>query len=104
MTIVLLGIVTSTVAEVVTALNKKLTGTLLQGDAAFLIAFGLAFVGAIIKEIAMPGFNLGMLTNWAALTQTFGEVFAVSQVYFMFVVQKLNLDVQAPTAKPVTTI
>ena len=92
---ILLGIISSTLAEVVTAINKRLQGTVLQGDAAFLIAFGMAMVGAIAKEVMAPGFTIGDLTNWQSLVQTFGEVFAVSQVYFIFVVEKLHLDVQS---------
>ncbi len=100
--VILLGIVSSTVAEIVTALNKKLNGTLLQGDGAFLIAFALALVGAIVKEIATPGFSFSQLGNIANLTATFTEVFATSQLYFLFVVKKLSLDVgstpiQTPT-------
>ncbi len=95
--VILLGIATSTIAEVVTAVNKKLNGTLLQGDGAFLVAFGLALIGAIFREVTIPGFQLSTLTNWQHLTATFGEIFSISQVYFLFVVKKLSLDVGSPT-------
>lgn len=94
MTLILLGIVSSVVAEIVTAINKKLSGTVLKGDAAFLLVFAISFVGAFVKEITMPGFTWAMLGDWQTLATTFGEIFTVSQVYFMFIMQKLNLDVQ----------
>jgi len=100
---ILIGILSSTAAEFVTALNKKLQGTLLQGDAAFLIAFGMALPAAAIKEVLTPGFAWSDLTNLATMAKDFGEVFAVSQVYFVIVVKKLNLDVQGGAqAQPMT--
>ena len=94
---ILLGILSSTAAEIVTALNKKLQGTLLQGDAAFLIAFGMALPAAAVKEVLTPGFSWSDLTNLTMMARDFGEVFTVSQVYFLIVVQKLGLDVQGAT-------
>lgn len=91
---ILFGIISSIAAEIVTALNKKLQGTVLQGDAAFLIAFGMALPAAVLKEILAPGFVWSDLTNYAKLMTDFSEVFTVSQVYFLFIVQKLNLDVK----------
>lgn len=103
MVITLLGIVTSVFAEVVTALNKKLNGTVLQGDAAFLIVFLLSFLGAIVHEVIAPGFTLSALLDVNTLMSTFAEIFGVSQVYFYFVMQKLNLDVQAQNMQTTTT-
>ena len=100
---VLLGILTSYIAELVTAINKRLQNTLLKGDGAFLVALAISFVGAVVSEITAPGFKIATLTNWQALTATFTEVFAVSQVYFMFVVKKLNLDVQEDGTTTTTT-
>ncbi len=94
---IILGIISSTLAEIITALNKKLQGTVLQGDAAFLIVFGISLIGAVAKELFMPGFQWVDLRNVQMLTATFAEIFSTSQVYFIFVVQKLDLDVQ-PTA------
>ena len=104
---ILLGIISSTVAEIVTALNKKLSGTVLQGDAAFLIAFAVAIVGAVVKEVTAPGFTLPALTDWNTLTTDFAQIFSISQVYFIFVTKKLNLDVSGANtlpAKPVDAI
>lgn len=93
---ILLGILSSVAAEVVTAVNAKLQNTVLKGDGAFLLAFGMALPAAIVKEALMPGFNWHMLLNYQQLATTFGEVFTVSQVYFLFVAQKLNLDLPSP--------
>ena len=93
---ILLGIISSTVAEIVTALNKKLSGTVLQGDAAFLIAFCIAIIGALVKEVTAPGFTIPQLTDWTTLSSDFAQIFAISQVYFVFVTKKLGLDVPTP--------
>lgn len=100
MLVILLGIISSTVTEIVTALNKRLSGTVLKGDAAFLIAFAMALIGAFVKEVTMPGFDWSVLAHWQSLVTTFGEVFTVSQLYFIFITQKLNLDVQPSPVVP----
>jgi hypothetical protein len=92
-TTILLGILSSYAAELVTAINKRLQGTVLSGEGAFLIAFGMALPAAILKEVLMPGFDWHTLLNWQQLIATFTEAFAVSQIYFLFVMEKLHLDV-----------
>ena len=94
------GILSSVFAEVVTAINKKLSGTVLKGDAAFLIVLALSFVGAFIKMALAPGFMWISLTDYSTFGQTFGTIFAASQVYFYFIVQKLNLDVSSTPTLP----
>lgn len=98
----LLGIISSVLAEVVTALNKKLQGTVLTGDGAFIVAFAIAMVGGVVKEIMTPAFEFSDLFNLSMLTSDCAQVFAVSQVYFLLVAQKLNLDVPS-TPTTVTT-
>lgn len=93
LTIILLGVFTSFLSEAITWINAKLDNTILKGDAAFLIALAMAIVGATVKELMTPGFSFATLHNWSALTQTATEVWAVSQLYFYFIVKKLNLDV-----------
>lgn len=100
-TATIFGILASVFGEVITAINKKLSGTVVAGDASFLMVLAISFVGAVIKEIITPGFTWSMFTDWQSLGQTFGTIFAASQVYFYFVTQKLNLDVTAST-KPAT--
>jgi hypothetical protein len=99
---ILIGIITSTIAEVVTALNKRLTGTVLQGQAAFLIALVLALIGGAVKVFFIDGTPLPTTYDYAslkALFPAFAEVWTVAQVYFMFVTKTLSLDVQAPPTK-----
>lgn len=98
-TTILLGIVSSTVAEIVTAINKKLQGTVLQGTAAFLLALLFALIGGAIKVFyidAVPFPTLGDFTAWKSLYPAFAEVWTISQIYFLIVTKNLNLDVQAP--------
>lgn len=94
MIIILLGILASVFTEVATAVNKLLNGTVLKGDGAFLLAFGMAFVAAIIKEVTLPGFTLSMLTNYQQLGIFFAQAFAVSQVFFYAIYSKLGLTLQ----------
>lgn len=103
-TTIIIGILSSSAAELVTALNKRLQGTVLQGEAAFLIALGTALVGGAIKVFYVDGTPLPSITDWSswqALYPAFTEVWTVSQIYFLYVTQKLNLDVSSvPTPPP----
>jgi hypothetical protein len=93
---VLLAFLASHVTEVVVAINKRLNGTLLQGSAAFLLALGVAFVGALIDVFFVMGVPLPSLADfstWATIAPTFTEVWTVMQIYFLLVVQQLGLDV-----------
>lgn len=90
---ILLGIAASVFTEVATALNKVLNNTVLKGDGAFLLAFGMAFLAAIVKEITAPGFQFADIFNYATLVQDFTETFTVSQVFFLVIYQRLGLDV-----------
>jgi len=102
-TTIALGVLSSTLAEGVTALNKRLQGTVLAGDAAFLIATGIAFLGGIAKVFWHDGNPLPAVTDfksWQLLAPAFTEIWTISQMYFMLVTSKLNLSVQpdAPQA------
>lgn len=90
LTTLTIGVLASVAAEIITWINKKLTGTLLQGDGAFLLAAGVALIGGAIKvySTGVPLTDLGAL--WASFTQ----VWAVSTVFFLGVVQVLGLDVK----------
>lgn len=92
---VLLGIAASLFTEVATAINKVLNNTVLKGDGAFGLAFGMAFIAAIIKEMMMPGFTFGELTNLVQLGQFFSETFAISQIFFLMIYQRLGLDINS---------
>jgi hypothetical protein len=97
---ILLAFLSSHVTEVVVALNKRLNGTLLQGSAAFLLALGVAFVGALVDVFFVMGVPLPSLldfSTWATIAPTFTEVWTVMQIYFLLVVQQLGLDVGPET-------
>jgi len=85
---ILIGISSSVVAELVTWLNKQLSGTVFKGDAAFILAALVAFIGALVKVylVPVPAFQ-------EFLTQ-FAGVWAVSQGFILLVVQMFGLDVQ----------
>ena len=89
-----LGVLASVAAEVITWINKKLTGTVLQGDGAFLLAAGVALVGGVFKV-----YTSGTpVTDLGSLWTSFAQVWAVSQVFFLVVVQTFGFDVKpAPT-------
>ncbi len=96
LTTIIIGVVSSTLAEVVTALNKRLQNTVLHGDAAFFVAMGMALVGACVKVFYVDGVPLPALTDlstWQALAPAFTEVWTASQIYFLLISQKLGLDV-----------
>jgi len=86
----LLGIGSSVAAELVTFLNKKLTGTVLQGNGAFVVAFLAAVLGAGVKVAYNGGYSL---SGVAGLSNAFAQVFAVSQIYFYLVAKTFNLKV-----------
>lgn len=95
-TTILLGIVSSTVAEAVTALNKKLQGTVLQGYAAFLIALFFSVVGGAVKVFyidAMPLPSLHDFAAWNTLYAAFAQVWVVAQIYFYLIVKNLGMDI-----------
>jgi hypothetical protein len=99
---IIIGILSSTAAEMVTAFNKKLQGTVLQGDAAFIIALLTALIGGTIKVFWIDGVPLPSLhdmKSFYAVWPQFAQVWTISQVYFLLVTQKLNLDVVAPSQK-----
>ena len=86
----ILGLATTIVAELVTWLNKKLSGTVLTGDAAWLLAAGAAIIAAAVKV-----FISGVPTSWTAFGTDCATIWTISQVFFIWIVQKFNLDVQS---------
>lgn len=87
---ILLGIVSSVVAEFITFVNKKLSGTVLKGNGAFLVIFAIALIGAAIKQ-ATSGIQIANLNDFI---YQFGIIFSASQVYFTLIATKLGLVVQ----------
>lgn len=92
---IIFGILVSVAAEVVTWLNKVLTGTVLAGKGSFILAFAVAVTGATVKVVWFDG---GAVITWATLWATITQIWVVSQVFFMFVVEWLKLDVKPDNA------
>lgn len=93
-TSIVIGILTSYIAELVAALNKRFQGTPLEGDAAFLVVLAISLVGAAVKIFYVDHTPIpNALAGWEALYPSFAEVWATSQIYFLYVMKKLNLDV-----------
>lgn len=86
-----LGILSSIATEIITWLNKSLSGTVLQGDGAFIVATIVSFAIATITVVSVPGFHLS--TNWQGLVGFFSVVFTSAQIWFVLVAKKLGLDV-----------
>jgi hypothetical protein len=86
----LLGIASSLVAELVTWINKKLSGTVMKGNGAFIVALLIALVGGGIK-VLLDGFKI---TDWSTFGTYFAQVFAISQIWFYLIAQKLGLQVK----------
>lgn len=102
-TTILFGILTSTLSEIITAFNKKLSGTVLKGDGAFIIALVIALVGGSVKVFYVDGTPLPTSLSYVslkALWPAFAQVWTVSQIYFLYVTQKLNMDVPTPPSAP----
>jgi hypothetical protein len=89
LTMLTLGAFSSIASELVMWLNKKLSNTALSGDGAFILAAVVAIIIATAQVLSTGG----SLTNYRLLWGTFAQIWAVSQVVFLIVVQRLNLTV-----------
>ena len=85
------GVLASIIAEVITWLNQKLSGTVLKGDGAFLLATVVALICGFVK-VWSSGVPFTNITN---LWVTFAQVWTASQAFFVIIVQTFNLDVKA---------
>lgn len=85
---VFLGLVSTIATEVLTWVNKKLSGTVLVGKGAWLLSAIIAILIASVKVL-----HSGLPTNWQVFSTECATIWALSQIYFTFVIQYLNLDV-----------
>lgn len=99
-----LGFVSSLVTELLTWLNKKLSGTVLSGDAAWILSALVAIGIATFKIL-----HSGAPTSWATFSTQCATIWSLSQVYFMAVVQwfavptmPVQIVVAEPVAQPTT--
>jgi hypothetical protein len=88
LTTVLLGFGSSIATEIITWLNKKLSGTALRGDGAYLLAVIVSFAAAIFETFVAHTATFG------AFLSQFSLVWASSQVFFLIVIQYLGLDIE----------
>ena len=86
---ILIGIGSSIIAEVVAWLNKKFSGTFLDGKGAFVFTFAVSVSGALIS-MAIKHETI----DWKNLSATFSQIFAYSQIFFQFVIKNFNLDIK----------
>ncbi len=73
--------------EIITWLNLKLQGTVLRGDAAFLLAFFVSIAAAFVKLYLLPTETFQVFLSNAAL------IWAASQIFFICFIQLFKLDV-----------
>lgn len=95
---VLLGIASSIASEVITWINKKLSGTVLVGDGAWLLSAAVAIILATAKVLMS-----GIPTDWVSFTTECAMIWATSQVFFIWIVQQFNVDVPSAGGKIVTS-
>lgn len=88
----LLGVLASVATEVVTWVDAKLSGTVLKGDGALILSAVVALVLAGIKVFSGTSFS------YSNLGAEFAQVWATAQVFFVAVVQSLNLDVNSTSS------
>ncbi len=94
----ILGIGSSLASELVTWLNKKLSGSFLQGYGAWIISALIAFLFSFIKVVVTTSSTGGFL---ASIGPNFIQIFGMSQIYFNTIAKMFNLKV-APDIAPVS--
>jgi len=90
LSILLLGIASSLVAELVSVVNKWLSGTPFKGQAAFWIAAIAALIAGFVKEFY---FNGGLPLSWSELVTFSVAAFGISQIWFGTIATWLGLQV-----------
>lgn len=91
---ILLGIASSVLAEAITWANKKLTGTLLEGKAAELIAILLAVVAGIYSAIIQFAKSPDATLSFAQIGQYVLIAFGASQIWFKTIARFLNIKTE----------
>lgn len=84
-----IGVLSSIVAELITWINKKLSGTVLNGKGAFILAFIVAVVGAIVKI-----FFIDHAASWSNFWEEVPKIWTIAQLFFVAIVEGLKLDVK----------
>lgn len=92
LTTLILGLATTLIAELITWLNKIFANTVLKGDAAWLLAAAVSVIAAGIKVFWFDG---GIPADWPTFLADLATIWAISQVFFLWVVQRFNIDVSS---------
>ncbi len=87
-----LGVAASFVSEAITWVNARLSGTVLKGDGAWIVAGVVALVASLFKVFYLDGASVPH--DLPTLFTDLGLIWAVSQVFFVWVVSRFNLDVK----------
>lgn len=93
---ILIAIIASHLSEVITWFNHKLTGTVLAGYGAFILVGGISLIGSVVDQVLIAH-AFPTISSWKDLMTEWGVIFALSQVYFQFIVKTFKLDVQVPS-------
>lgn len=97
LSILLLGVASSIVAELVSLVNKWLSGTPFKGQAAFWIAAVAALIAGFVKEFY---FNGAVPLNWSEFVSYSVVAFGISQVWFGTIATWLGLQAAGPSTAP----
>lgn len=92
LTTLVLGAASSLAAELITWLNKKLSGTVLKGDAAWILAAAVSIIAACAKVFWLDG---GIPADLPTFLTDLATIWAISQVFFLWVVQRFDIDVSS---------
>ena len=95
MNIILISIILSESQKIISAINKKLQGTTIEGQAGFILSISLALIVAAIKIFFIDH----QVINWNNFGSVFSEVWAMSQIYFKLITQKLNLNIPSSSTQ-----
>jgi hypothetical protein len=87
----ILGILSSIATELVTYLNKKLTGTVLAGNAALLLAVFFAFAAGVYRAL-LSGASIITLHDVVSFSVT---AFGFSSLYFETIAKWFGLQVKS---------
>jgi len=91
---ILLGIASSILTEVITWVGKKLTGTLLEGKAAELVAVTLALVAGMYSAIVQFAQSTDTTISFVQIGQYALMAFGASQIWFKTIARFLNIKTE----------
>jgi hypothetical protein len=94
LSIVLLGIAASLVAELVSLVNKWISGTAFKGQGAWWVAAVIALVAGFVKEFWFSG---ATVLSWGDFFTYSVVAFGISQIWFGTIATWLSQYLQVPS-------